>query len=120
MKNYIVMRDCWYGIGTCCDDHWTICENMSSGEEFDSHDKAKKFIDSKLDEQKRYDYTVENFDNFCIFMAAADSDIYNEVEDILERYYYSRYDDVYVISQDLLEQPLSKIYIYYIVEIEVQ
>lgn len=117
MKVYIVMRDCWFAISDDYERQWRLCDNMGV---FDSLDKAKGLIDSELYQQKMYDCTAENFANFCIFMAAADSDIYNEVEDVLERYYHSRYDDVYVISPDLIKQPMLNTYIYYIAEKEVQ
>lgn len=117
MKVYIVMRDRWFAISDDYERQWTLCDNMGV---FDSLNKAKGLIDSELDQQKPYDYTEDNFSNYMGFIEVVNSDTYEDVQNVLEMYYHSRYDDVYVISQDLIKRPISNTYIYYIVEKEVQ
>lgn len=113
MKVYIVMEDCWFAIGDEYERQWTLCDIIGV---FDSLDKAKDQIDKELKENKPYDYTPQNFTDF---MAMLDDDVRDDVNSVLKRVYYARFNNATVITQPYTRNPLFDTYIYYIVEKEV-
>lgn len=114
MKVYIVMQDHWLDIAYKYERQWVNCGIVGA---FNSLDKAKNKIDEELKENKPYNYTPQNFTDF---MAMLDDDVRDDVNFILERFYYTRFNNVTVITQPYTGNPSLDTYIYYIVEKEVQ
>ena len=114
MKVYIVMLDRWFAIG---DEYVRQLTHYFIVGAFDSLDKAKNKIDEEIKENKPYNYTPQNFTDF---MAKLDDDVRDDVNGILERFYYTRFNNVTAITMPYTRNSLLDTYIYYIVEKEVQ